>query len=420
LKDVVSFSITVSAASSPSVEVQIRYAGLRSIETYSVVIVDGMTCDQVRSNATDIRMSRTIMREEGTLEFFPGAGRSYAIAAWGSDDSNSKLAFACSPYVAKALDAEAAKSTVELRLEDIAFTATMPIPLSFSVNLQPLLATLAPLARAVVTEALPKTNTPQASFLLDLIQAKLPNIASARRNDGLDAVLQQLLDAAASGPLRLADAHVAAVAQDGATCMLQGTMTPVGAGEMSLSALTMAPSIYAVPSDSLAKEVSMVPVKGVTEFDASYNPDTATVKVRSLKVGLGFGGYAAYLSKAVAEQVDRSSVAASTGCIELNSLLAQRPASFTGITQDDALSACQGGVNTLVTNIRNRWSALDAERNTLAMAGELSVHDRDGDKKIDDLGPAKLEGAWSSSGATSADPKLEISIRMSPAAVSAR
>lgn len=414
LKDVVYFNITVAAApTGPSVPIVVAYDGVRPIKTYSFVIVDGMTCDQLRANATDVRMSRTIMKEE-TLEFYPGSGRSYAIAGWASDDSNSKLAFGCAAYPGSA--GQVPPRSVEVKLEDIVFTAATPIPLSFSVNTQPLLATLAPLARTVVMDALPKTSTPQASFLLDLLQAKV-SIATARNSEGLDAVLQQLLDAASSGPLRFADAHAAAVAQDGAMCMLQGTMTPVG--ETGASTLMMTASIYAVPSDSLAKEVSMVPLKGVTEFDASYNADTAVVKVRTLKVGLGFGSYAAYLSKAVAEQVDRTSVAASTGCIELKTLLAQRPASFAGLTQDDALSACQGGVSTLVTNIRNRWIALDAERNTIAMAGDLSVHDRDGDKKIDDLGPAKLEGSWSTA-AGNADPKLEISVRMAAATANAR
>jgi hypothetical protein len=412
------FNISVgAAAAAPSVTITIEYGGLRMIKTNSVVIVEGMTCDQLRNNATDIRMSRTLDKDE-QLMFSPAAGRSYAIAAWASDESNSKLAFGCTKYDAPLTPSDVGQ-TVPVTLEDIVFTATAPIPVSFTVNLQPLLATLAPLARSAVMDTLPKTSTPQASFLLDLIQAKV-DIANARKNDGLDAALQQLLDAANSGALRFADAHVAAVGQDGAMCTLQGSLTPVG--EMGRSALALAPPVYAVPSDSLAKEVSPndVPLKGVSEFDASYSPERALVTINSLKVGLGFGSYAAYMSKVFADQSNRSAVVASTGCIELRALLTQRPASFAGITADDADKACQEGVNTLVSGIRGRWSALDAERNTIAMSGTLSVHDRDGDKKIDDLGPAELSGGWANVGTTKQDPELKISVRMSPTAASAR
>jgi hypothetical protein len=415
------FSVTVVAAPPLSLSIGIEYGGKRAITSNTVVIVEGMSCDQLRSNPSDVRMSRSVPIEDPPLTFNPGAGRSYAIAAWGSDDSNSKLAWGCKAYSAPLSDEEPSEPPT-VTLEDIPFTAMAPIPLSFTLNLKPLLAGLAPLARSAVTAALPATNTPQASFLLDLIQAKWMNIAAARRSDNLDAALQQLLDAASAGPLRFADALASEVSKDGSMCMLQGALTPVDERNMMLSSLTLSPPVYALPSDSLAKDLSLseVELKGVVDFDASYVQEEAAVKVRALKIGLGFGSYATYLSRLV-EQQERH--AGRMGCAELQNLVMQRPNSFAGLSPADAGMECTRGFEALFTSIRELWTALDPQRNTISFAaGTLSAHDRDGDKSIDDLGPAKLTGTWATAAnaGIGSETALEINVRMAPAAVNVR
>ncbi len=417
------FNVTVDAATPPSLTVELKYDGKRPIKSNTVVIVEGMSCDQVRSNPSDVRMSRAVPVENPELVIFPGAGRSYAIAAWASDETNSKLAWGCESYTAP-LSEDEPPEPLSITLRDIAFTATTAIPLSFTVNLKPVLAGLGPLARAAVTAALPATSTPQASFLLDLIQTKIPNIAAVRRSDNLDAALQQLLDAAAAGPLPFADALAGEVSKDGAQCMVQGTLTPVDERNMMLSSLTISPPVYALPSDSLAKDLSLreVALKGVLEFNASYVQEEAAVNVRTLKIGLGFGSYATYLSKLVALQPER--YGARTGCTELQSLVTQRPTSFAGLSPSDAGTECVRGFDALLDSIRQRWTALDPQRSTISFApGALPAHDRDGDRNVDDLGPAKLMGSWTTEAGASvgADSALEITVRtLSPGATNVR
>jgi hypothetical protein len=419
------FDVRVEKAVEPTLPVSVTYAGKRAVQSISLLVVEGMTCDLLRSNAADIRMSITLALGE-TQTVYPGAGRHYAIAAWGSDDTNSKLAWGCLPYDAPILK-EDPNSTkpFEVKLEDIAFSADTAIPLNFTVDLQSTLATLAPLARSVVADALPKTSTPQASFLLDALQTKV-NFETARKNDGLDALLQSALDGLPAGPLRFADALAAAVAEDGSMCLLQGSLTPVK--DNGLSAFIPDLQVYAVPSDSVAKAVSLsaVPLK-LSEFSAHYDQDTAVVTIATLKISLGFGSYAAYLLDAIGQQPTRYAerVSASTGCSLLGALVGSRPASFPNLAQADAVTACESALAALVPAIRSKWAALDEQRNTLSLSGPLSAHDRDGDRKIDDLGPASLDGTWAAAGvaggiAAAADPVIKASVRMSPVTVSAR
>jgi hypothetical protein len=410
------FSVTVGAAPSLSVNVSLEYDGDREITSHTVVIVEGMSCDQVRSNPNDVRMSRTVPVNDPPLAFYPGAGRSYAIAAWGSDETNSKLAWGCKAYSTPLSDAEPSEPP-KVTLEDIPFTATAAIPLSFTLNLKPVLAGLAPLARSAVTAALPATSTPQASFLLDLMQARV-NIAAARRNDNLDAALQQLLDAASAGPLRFADALADEVSKDGSMCMLQGALTPVDERNMKLSSLTLSPPVFALPSDSLAKDLSLseVALKGVLEFNASYLQEEAAVDVRALKIGLGFGSYATYLSRLVELQPER--YRARTGCTELQNLVTQRAASFAGLSASDAGTECTRGYDALFVSIRQLWTALNQQRHTISFApGKLPAHDRDGDRNIDDLGPAQLTGSWATGAnvVTGTASALAINVRTAPA-----
>jgi hypothetical protein len=416
------FTIKVEAATKPTLVVSLSYEGKRLIKSYSLLVVEDMECDQLRNNASDTRTSSSSTDSQQTL--YPGAGRTYAIAAWGSDDTNSKLALGCEKYTAPVVnvDTEAASQTLDIKLKDIAFTASTAIPLNFSFDVSQTLLSLAPAARSLTAAALPKTSTPEASFLLDALQARV-NIASTRKSDGLDAELQRLLDAAPSGPLRFVEALTKAVAEDGAMCLLQGSLTPVT--DSGKSTLTLSPPVYVVPSDSVAKEVSPneVPLKGVTEFSASFDQDTAVVTVSALKIALGFGSYAAFLSKAIGQQPElyRERVAASTGCNELATLVSARPSSFGGLSAMDAVLSCQSALDALVPPIQSAWVALDAQRNTLSLKGALAAHDRDGDKRIDDLGPAMLEAVWSTAGAApGGEAALKVSVRMSPVTVSAR
>jgi hypothetical protein len=415
------FTITVSSAKEPTVVVSVSYAGQRAIDSTNVLVVEGMVCDQLRSNATDTRMSSswTLDKNDPTTTLPLGAGRSYAIAAWASDSTNSKLAWGCKDYKAP-VDRESPKD-LTIELEDIVFTASTAIPLNFSIDASESLSALAPLARSVVTQALPKTNTPQASFLLDALQSKV-NLASTR--SGLDAALQQLLEGASAGPLRFADALAGAVAEDGATCLLQGLLTPVGPA--GVSTFSLLPYVYAVPAGSVVKDVSPsdVPFKGVSEFSASYDASLAELNVKTLQISLGFGSYAAYVSKAFGEPAAsyNERVTASTGCAELGALVAAQPASFAGISEKAAVDVCFNALAGLVLNIRSAWMSLDAQRSTLSLSDwKLAAHDRDGDKKIDDLGPASPTATWSLTGAASTpETAVKANVRMSPVIVSAR
>ena len=272
------------------------------------------------------------------------------------------------------------------------------------------LASLAARTNTLVQGVLPATSTGEASYLLDRLATRF-DFAAARQSQGLDARLAALLTQGQSGPLRFFEALSSSVSEESMDSTLEGRLTPARDGAGSRFEVTRLVSMRGGKS---AREVDLAALSGEAELRASYNDAQAALSIESLKVPLGFGGFAAGLMDRVQTLPDAQGVPLSArfGCVELAYLVAEQPAAFPGLGPEQVASFCAEDLQALLGKVRADWASLDNARDALQLRGVVSVHDRDGDAEVDDLGPSPMSGTWMSVGGS--ETSVSATLRVTP------
>lgn len=406
------FDIDVVEAQAPQLTVQVRYDGQRPIQSRSVAVVAGMDCDLLLANLGDVKVAYALGSNDAGLSFDEplGAGRAYAVAAWGSDDTNSKLASGCRNFTAPVTgDPDEADVTLEVALDDLPFSVADRYDITLSIDVATMLKGLTATADAAVDGAL--AGASGASFLLDL---GLPKLAgSLRQSLGLDAALEAGLAAAGTGPAPFAEALAAALVTEADGIALQGQMVTAQGDQESELAVDQ---IVATRAGETLRplDAGAVPLTGPIVLDATYVDARAAFVIDTCTLPLGYGSYAAWLLDRVqAAPSVYASALGQAGCRELGQLVDAHSAEL-GITGDAARKQCETGLQTLVADLRSALSALDASHDALRLSGAVLAHDRNGDKQVDDLGPSTLSGRWSSAQSDDAESAVSATLRVTP------
>lgn len=415
-------TVQISDIAEPSVSVSVRYDGARPIVSRTVGLVPGMRCDTITNvykEQVAAGASSVLFEADATATFKLGSGLSYALVAWGSDDTNGKLAYGCLDIEAVPTpDSEQAQLTREVEIFDTLLDVRAgSFPLSFSLDVTQPLSTLKGSAEQAVLARLPKRAQAGAAFYIDAIESAHGPLGALR--NGLDQELEGLLSQANGGPLELSARLAQLVSSQGGKAAVQATLS---VPEANVIGTVVVSRVDAITSE-LAREVPRQgPLSATAQLESRYDESRAAIVIDSLSMQLGLGSYAVWLldeNGASAELVSQLSPA--HGCPQVSLVVSKRP-SFP-ITPAQAEAACQQAVASLVSSVRTAWLALDSDRPAIWFEGLIPVHDRDLDqtlrprddrRKVSDIGPAELSASWSSAFSTEAMDKVSATLRVPP------
>jgi hypothetical protein len=408
------FNVSVVQAARPVLTLGVSYQGQRKLESRRIAVVSNMTCDQLRANSAEaFRVSYVLGPNDHSVAYqeMLAAGSSYVAYAWGSDDTNSTLATGCQEFTPPATDqAEDAALEITVLLRDLPFMLAPTYDVTLHLDLSKPLASLAARTSARVEAALPKTSTPEASFLLDALVGEL-DFSAARASLGLDAALAARLTQAKAGPLRFFEALSSSLTEESMSSSLEGQLTPAYEGTPNQFEITRLVSMRGGMS---ARELDLARLQGKAELTARYDDTTAALVIDALSLPLGFGALALDLLSAVQALPDAQGLtpAARNGCTQLKALVDENAAIFPGLNGSQAAMLCVSRMDALLTSVRSDWSSFDAVGSGLRLKGSVLVHDRDGDAVVDDLGPSPLTGSFA--GSTSAETSVSATLRVTP------
>jgi hypothetical protein len=404
--DEVSFDVSVGDAVEPKVKVVVSYSGERTAVSFSVTLVPGADCDQAANMGSSSNgVSQVRYKLDQGFEFDLSASQSYALIAAARDDTNAKLASSCTEFVAPPPTADPEQAVVEkhVSISDVPLALGQAYAVALNLDLQKPLSLLVPAASAAVNAELPAgSQTRAATFYLDAVQAQLApadanELAGLRTGGSLDQALEALLEGSQSGPLRLASELSGLVGLLGPSCSVQASYSTEGTGSFRVERLLALPSSELGATAKLV-ELGAVGLTGNAALDASYDEASATLHIRALSLALGLGSYANVLLAAAREDAASFAprLAAVHGCASVASLVTSRSLP---VTPAAALAACEQAAAGLVERVAAAWLALDPAHPSVWLSGSLTVHDRNEDGVVDDLGPAPLSGSWSTAAA---------------------
>lgn len=402
--DTVAFQITVGNPVPPVAHIEVSYEGERKATSVSLTLVPEASCQDAAAMGSSANAdSQVIYKFDGLGQgqFDLDADVSYALLASARNDTNAKLASGCTEFDAPSTaDADEASLDVRIALADVPLALADAYAVALSLDLQQPLAQLAPAAASAVSAALAAGPAAAGTFYLDAVAAQLPTdqvsaFAEARAG-GLDQALATLLDNSETGPLRIASELSSLVSALGPSCSVQASYSAEGAGSFRVDRL------FALPSPALGAGAKAVDLRagalsGAAALRASYDEASAELRFESLSFELGLGSYAGVLlDGARADAANFAArLAAAHGCASLG-ILASTPSWPVAITPAVAVAACEQAAAGLVERIEAAWQVLDAAHPSVWLSGSVSVHDRDDDGVVDDLGPSALHGSWSS------------------------
>lgn len=423
--DPVFIEVQITTPVAPSATVAVVYGGQRAIVSRSVTLVPAMSCETLsQGNKEDVNTgtSFVLSRPEDVAEFKLGSGLTYAAMAWGSDDTNSKLAYGClniGPIVtADAMDAarrfEVPLQDTLLRLEPGSFEVVLNLDLSLPLKALDVSAQQAVVAR------LPQKPYPAAAYFLDALESTFGSFASLRASQGLDAELATLMTQSYSGPESFAYQLAQLVARQGEKASLLATLN-VPQRDV-LGALNVS-RIEAV-TDAVRAPPMQGALAGSAELSARFDPNLAAIVVDELSVVLGRGSYASWLLDQNGSPSDVATLlTAWHGCVQVAELVTRHAAelSFAPLAAD---ATCREAVGSLVGSVRAAWLSLDTAAPRIWLRGTVPVHDRDLDRSLgplservaNDLGPGGLSGSWSNAyGAMDTQNGVTATLRVPPA-----
>lgn len=416
----VQLEVTVQAAQQLTLSVGVIYAQKRAIDSRTVTLVPGSICGSLASDqfkqALKSAPTAVLLDASERASFKVQPEQSYSLLAWASDKTNSRLASSCVEVGSRLAtsDAASAERVIDLVLVDnpLAVVAGRYDQL-LTIDLSEPLALLGPAAKAVVQARLPAGNNASAAFYINLLEAA--GYALGADRDPLLQRLNSALTKANAGPLVFGEALAQCVAARGAGATVSGALSLTAAADVASFQVSR---LFSRASDYTAVEVALNTATLAKEatLSASYEEARAVVVIGSLSLRIGMGSYATRLLASLGGPNDMPNMLPqSHGCNELGAVLADNPVA--AVTAAQATAVCQAGVATLANEIAAAWMQLDTDHPLIWLSGDLSVHDRDGNGQVDDVGPATLKGSWSRELAPAASQSVDATLSVPPPTV---
>ena len=398
LADPVYVSVSVRRALDPTVDVSIGYTGLREVETRTVTLIAGMTCERVLGEGLTAEPTYSLHSEEESVVFELGPGLEYAVAAWGKDGTGAKVALGCSQVLAP-ITASLAEATLteKIALSDIPFELTDRHDVVAYLSMGPTNERLAEVLLDAVRASLPELSGSdaqlQAAFFVEAIRQKQPDLDAQEASDLVDALATALEAAASSqGPLSLGEELGKLLSGRAQSLTLRLGVIPAG------DTLEVSPERLLAQSADASNVGNMPPLAIAPDglavsFEGRYDDARALVAVDELQVSLGLGEYAKALWDDVVGDADpRTRFAPTLGCSLVADVLSQKPVRECGA--QCGRDACEEALTLLMSELEAAVLALDDVAPSFTLTGTISAHDRDDDGLINDLGPGELTGAW--------------------------
>ena len=416
------FVITVSDALYPKVRVNVKYDGLRPLATRSATAIPKLGCDQaMKSDRTD-GLVQTFPQSDAdagaeddasqALTFAIVPGQSYAIVAWGRDDTNAELATGCEPLPALTSQSVSTDTprTVTVTIQDRPMRFEGDFAVELALKLDASMARLSSTTQAQVAALLPSGTNGEARAYLAAVHDALTALQEADKASKVEALASngQTLSALAD----VLTTNQAGYAASGAA--LSQLVTSVGKNLSVLggygvggggASMTLTVGSLVTRSDDGALAFNLM--TGVSNMVPSativgdYDDARATVNVQTLSLSLPLGTYAGALLDALGKDdpskwfVSRFSGAA--GCSAVASWLASEPSMQDGDAPlcDQACGSrvCLDVLGAVVAAARDGYASLN-DHASISLTGGVSVHDRMGDESVDDVGPSPLSGNW--------------------------
>lgn len=390
-------------------EVRLDYAGNRGLASYTVTALPGLRCDRALSLGVTGPIVHRIEDPREAVSFQLAPGFTASIVAWGSDDTGSRLARGCFELTAPIKEkSESAKLDVNVTLDDLPLRLQGSLDVELAVAATSSAKRCAETSQRVVQRAVSPSGGiamfVEADYYLDAIAALLESRASsdalaqlksARASTALSASLAPALSKQAVGPVAVGSALASLFSERGSVVRLVATLEGTALGALR--------SIEAQSGDGARTlPLGILPT---ARLNASYDDAMAELAVAELRVELGLGAYGRALLNAVRNEDAAQffgALESAGGCREVVGPWAdaQLP---TICARDCAIAACERAVAELVSDVEAGLLELDASGSALTLAGSVPAHDRTGDGVVDDLGPAPLEGRWSTSDAVSGE-----------------
>jgi hypothetical protein len=410
--------LAVRQANASRVMVEVSYAGLRDVASYTVTALPGMTCATALKSGLAGEVAYNFEAEDETVAFELGAGLSAAIVGWGRDATGAKLVRGCREVTASTKDTSKTQMALELTLEDLPIALDGALSVELELNVAGPTQQLAAAAKRSVDGVLMPGGTysmfAEADYYLDAVERWLAAqgntsgaqaLAAQRASSTLSATLGPALTQGKVGPGAVGAAVGALLTTRGAGITLRtsfeaGALTPI--------------SDLTVRSADDTQSLRWTNVNGtklpVVTSTTRYEAARAELSFSSLRVELPLGSYGTSLLTGL--EAESSGVPAvlsqASGCSSVvgpwwikNSLLGVSDTS-------EAIAACERAVVDLTARIKADLAALDASSPALVLAGDVQVHDRSEDGKVDDLGPTMLAGTW---GAENIQAELRVPVR---------
>ncbi|HEX5655719.1 MAG TPA: hypothetical protein VFX59_00925 [Polyangiales bacterium] len=378
--------LSVRSAFGSKLAVGVQYSGERTIASYTVTSLTGMSCALALSSGAAGESTFHFNAPDGEASFELGYGLSAALVGWGKDDTGSKLVRGCQEFTAPVNENAAATQTlVTLALTDIDLSFGSGLEVELQVNASASARRFAEAStRAVAAVVSPSyTMFADADYLLDAVQSQLSaqgdltgasTLATRRTAASLAASLQPALSAQKAGPTAYGDATGAELARRAASLVLRWT---IGA-----AALSAASAQSADGSQTLALTVPQASI--VTRFV----PASAELAIDALRVDLGLGS----LGKTLLAALDVDSRAA--GCTSVFGTWWTKSSLTDIASAADAQAACVAALGKLDSAVESELLTLDANRASFQLGGAVPVHARNDKGVVDDLGPGAIAGTW--------------------------
>ncbi len=381
--------LSVNPAVGTSLSVGVRYTGQRSIASYTVTSLPGMTCEEALRAGLAGETAYHFSAPDQRATFSVGYDLSAAIVGWGKDDAGGKLASGCTGFTADVVeDPAAAKRTLTLELRDVDIRLASTLSLSLEINASAAAKRFVDASTGAVASVVSPSGAysmfADADYLLDAVQRSLPAegaaaLAARRTAQTLSASLQPALAMQQAGPTAYGAALGKQLALRGASLIVGWSL---GSSQLSAVAALSADGSQSSPLPSLP------PASIVTRFA----PESAALAVDSLRIELGLGSY----GRTLLAGIDAATRSSSAGCGSAFASWWTKSALTDLVSAAAAQAACETSLTALDMAIGAELAKLDVGSASLQLAGSVPVHDRDDDGQVDDLGPGTLAGSWGS------------------------
>lgn len=398
--------VSVSDTGFGSMNVDVAYAGARPITDFVVRLFSGMHCDDLESMTPPDRYER-MRRSDGTTTFdgLP-AGIAYAVLAQGQDRDRVVLARACADGFTIVANDTAATS---LALEDT------PAHAAGSYNVDFTFASTSPgerVAEAIQTTAGRYFTDDGASYVLDQVAAIYTRAGETeaavqfeefREAQYLDTHLSSYMAEHALGPAA-ALAAIGELASAGVNDVgVRAVLTVPESGMLARDAFAF--TAFDARTDGIAFPISMdrVPPPMILS-QGTYSSTVAAIQFESIDLSLPLGSLARAYVEGAAGMDLRPAIIAAAACEGMTSWWTDGGFDTNVLDAATLQQSCENAVEYIADATLVSLANLDLSARALHLSGSASVHDRDRDGAVDEIGTSALDGIWRPVGATTGIP----------------